>query len=139
MNSIYQIDQLGADKGNTYVLNDGQTKDSQPVRNVTKTDNGKVSTNAPTDGLAFHEIRHVSQSLNTGGLKFNEGKLQNAGTNDHSRGNMEIETYQSQFSFTGYKIGGKALYTPKVITPALIGSLKNEKGELLYPFMNSSK
>jgi RHS repeat-associated protein len=138
-NSINQIDQLGGDQDNTYVLNDGTTKDSPLVGDVTKADDGKVSIYAPSEGLAFHEIRHISQSLNSGGLKFINGNLQNAGTDDHTRGNMEIEAYQSQFSFTGKKIGGKIIYSPKAITYELIGSYRDKTGNLLYPFMNSSK
>lgn len=140
-NSMNDIDQLGADQDHTYVLNDGGTGDLRPVGNVTETDakNKIVSINATTNGLAFHEIRHVSQSLNAGGLKFIDGKLQNAGTTRESQGKMEVGAYQSQFSYTGYRIGGKTVYTPYAITPEFVGSLKNEKGELFYPFMNSLK
>lgn len=134
--SINDIDQLGKDQEYTYVIND---KQGGNTGNVTKRDDGKISINAPTTGLFFHEIKHVCQSLDSKELKFVKGELQNAGTTTESMGDNEVKAYQAQFSFNGYMPGRKGLYSPKEITFDLVGSMLDTQGKLLYPYMNQSK
>lgn len=127
------IDQLGNDQEHKYILND---KAEGNIGGVTKTQDGKVSINAPTDGLAFHEMKHVVQSLNAKGFLFNDGKLQNAGKTDEERGKMELSCYKTQFSYNGNIPGGGEIYSPNAVTSTMVGNMKDQRGNLLYPFMN---
>jgi len=101
---------------------------------------GKISINAPTVGLFFHEIKHISQSLNAKSLTFLRSKLQNVGTTNNEKGRNEVKAYQAQFSYTGFFTKDIQIYGPKAITPAMVGNIKDPKtGKLLYPFMDQSK
>lgn len=47
-----------------------------------------------------HEVTHVRQSLDAGGLRFStNGELLNAGVGIRSVSNMEIEAYKMQYSY----------------------------------------
>lgn len=133
--SKLDIDQLGVDQENTYVLNNpGGNKG-----NVTQGKDDKVYINAPTDGLAVHEIKHVRQSLNAGGLNFNDGVLQNAGTSNQERGMNEVNAYKAQFSLNGFFPRVKGMWSPNEITLPLIKGMKDSNGNLLYPYLSGGK
>ena len=129
--SISDIKQIGEDEINTYSLNQsgGGTHGD-----VTKGSNSKVTINAPTDGLALHEIKHITQSEKAGGLKFANGKLQNAGQTRQERINNEIQGYHSQFSLNGYIPGAGPIWSPLKITPTMIINMKDSNGNILYPY-----
>jgi len=129
--SIDDIKQLGDDEMNTYVLNQngGGTNGD-----VTQESNGKVSINAPTNGLALHEIKHITQSEIAGGLKFINGKLQNAGRNGDEKINNEVQSYKAQFSLNGNIPGGVPIWSPLNITPTMVRNMRNSDRTLTYPY-----
>jgi RHS repeat-associated protein len=129
------IDQLGSDKENTYVLNNPGGNDG----NVTQGNDGKVYINSPKNGLAVHEIKHVSQSLNAGGLNFNNGILQNAGTSNEKRGLNEVDAYKAQFSLNGFFPGVNGMWSPNEITLPLIKAMNDKEGKLMYPYLSEKK
>lgn len=94
--SINDIDLLGADENRVYAL----SKTDGGEHHVREGENGKVYIETSSDALSIHEITHVRQSLNSGGLKFSgDGNLRNAGTTIKGIANMEIEAYRMQFSY----------------------------------------
>jgi hypothetical protein len=107
--------------------------------NVTQGKDGKVYINAPTDGLAVHEIKHVGQSLKAGGLYFNNGVLQNAGTSNEKRGLNEVDAYKAQFSLNGHFPGVNGMWSPNEITLPLIKAMKDKEGKLMYPYLSEKK
>jgi hypothetical protein len=69
------IDVLGADENNVYKLS--QTNGGE--HKVRQGSDGKVYIETSSDALSIHEITHVRQSLNAGGLEFSSnGELINA-------------------------------------------------------------
>jgi len=125
------IDQLGNDKDHTYVIND---QGGGTLGNVTLKSDGKISINAPKTELAFHEIKHVTQSLNSRGLIFRGGNLQNDGLTRTERIKNEVQAYQFQFSFSGSIPEFGTIYGPRAITPAMVGNMKKPDGSLMYPY-----
>ncbi|MDR2407162.1 MAG: hypothetical protein LBE13_03495 [Bacteroidales bacterium] len=91
------IDRLGEDQNNTYALN----HISGGEHHVKQGNDGKVYIETSSDALSLHEISHVRQSLDAGGLKFEKGKSLNAYYNGTPKefSNMEIEAYQIQYSY----------------------------------------
>jgi RHS repeat-associated protein len=130
------IDKLEADQDHTFILNDAGGGYSG---NVTQNSDKKISINAPTNALAFHEIKHVSQSIKSGKLTFVNGKLQNPGTTNREKGNIELAAYKAQFAFKGAIPGGENLKKPSEVTYDLVSKMTNDKGKLLYPFMSKDK
>jgi RHS repeat-associated protein len=90
------IDLLGADPINTYAFSHIEGGS----HTVVKGDDGKIYIQTSSDALSVHEITHVRQSLETGRLKFYDGKLLNAasGTSEELFSQMEIDAYQMQYS-----------------------------------------
>jgi RHS repeat-associated protein len=127
--SIANIDLLGNDKENIYVI----SKNESSVGDVTKKEDGKISINAGTTGLIMHEIEHVSQSLNTGGLEFDSktNKLQYPKPDVGTQINAEMKAYQVQFSYNGYFPNGVSFWSPKDITPQMTGNITSG-GKILY-------
>ncbi|RRC96640.1 RHS repeat-associated core domain-containing protein, partial [Prevotella sp. OH937_COT-195] len=123
------IDVLGADQNNVYALssiNGGEHKVRQGI-------DGKVYIETSSDALSIHEITHVRQSLDAGGLKFsNNGELLNAGVGIRGVSNMEIEAYKMQYSydksFPG-SLGGRGLQGIDVHS---VGGIIND-GKHVYP------
>ena len=46
-----------------------------------------------------------------------------------------MEAYQVQFSYNGYWRHGISIWSPKEITPAMIGNITRD-GKVLYPDIN---
>ena len=96
---------LGDDPNNKYAFNqvDGG------MHRVWKGDDGVVYIDTSSDALSIHEITHIRQSLENGGLEFSEedGYLLNVGNKyaqtDIKRyevsSRMEVEAYQKQYSY----------------------------------------
>ena len=120
--SKIDIDQLGNDKDHKYVIND---QGGGTIGNVTLKSDGKISINAPNNNLAFHEIKHITQSLNSNELVFRGGNLQNEGSTKTDRMNNEVQGYQFQFSYSGTIPEFGTIYSPRAITPAMVGNMKN--------------
>ena len=82
------IDLLGADQSNVYAL----SSISGGKHKVRQGSDGKVYIETSSDALSIHEVTHVRQSLDAGGLRFStNGELLNAGVGIRSVSNMEIE------------------------------------------------
>jgi hypothetical protein len=125
------INRLGDDQKHTYVLNN-----NVKLGDVTKMSNGKISINGDGAQLSIHEITHVRQSLDAGGLNFDKytKKLQYTGPGVEIQANAELEAYQMQFSYQKNDFGtGNILYSPREITIQMIGNLKMADGTLIYP------
>ncbi|NME72564.1 RHS repeat domain-containing protein [Flammeovirga aprica] len=73
---------------------------------VVKGSNGVINIEGSNDGLHIHEIRHVVQSLKSGGLRFKGNKLLNAANikspyyKAETRNN-EVNAYRTQYAFDG--------------------------------------
>ena len=90
------IDLLGADQSNVYAL----SSISGGKHKVRQGSDGKVYIETSSDALSIHEVTHVRQSLDAGGLRFStNGELLNAGVGIRSVSNMEIEAYKMQYSY----------------------------------------
>jgi hypothetical protein len=124
------IDVLGADQNNVYTLS--QTNGGE--HHVRKSSDGKIYIETSSDALSIHEITHVRQSLEAGGLKFSKnGELLNAignvkvGSESWYKAitDNEVEAYQMQYSydlsFPG-NLGGKGLQGINVHS---VGNIRN--------------
>ena len=123
------IDVLGADQNNVYVL----SSISGGEHKVRQSSDGKVYIETSSDALSIHEITHVRQSLDAGGLKFStNGELLNAGVGIKGVAKMEIEAYKMQYSydrsFPG-SLGGRGLQGIDVHS---VGGIIND-GKHVYP------
>ena len=95
-----------------------------------------------SDAYSIHEITHIRQSLNSGGLKFNEaGYLLNSGIFSSPRNrlkdisNNEVEAYKAQYSFDkSFPIFINGIHEINIHS---VGNLKYENNTYLYPFINS--
>lgn len=133
-NSKADIDRLGDDKNNIYAL----SKISGGEHKVRQGSDGKVYIETSSDAYSIHEITHVRQSLNAGGLEFSaRGELLNSGKGKGESyfknvSEMEIEAYKMQYSydrsFPG-NTGGKGLYGIDVHS---VGNIRNDKGKVIY-------
>jgi hypothetical protein len=89
------IDKLGADQDHTYSL----SNISGGEHHVRQGNDGKVYIETSTNALSLHEISHVRQSLDAGGLEFKDGLLLNASQNIVGITANEVEAYKIQYSF----------------------------------------
>ena len=77
------------------------------IHQVWKGEDGKVYIDTSSEAMSIHEITHVKQSLESGGLEFSEGgKLLNAGSRLSPKdgryreiSKMEVDAYRMQYSF----------------------------------------
>lgn len=97
--TLNDIDRLDKDK-NKYAL-EYSNRDDLSV-SVTQT-KGVVYIGGSQSHEHIHEITHIVQSLNAGGLVFDSetGKLKNAATTMVGAADNEIEAYQRQYSMGG--------------------------------------
>lgn len=124
--TIREIDALGADEDNTYDLVRGDNQGGGK-HGVTKGSDGVINIYGSSDGLHVHEIRHVSLSLNSGGLVFRNRQL----TPTTPRGEVdEIEGYKAQFGYTGSG-PGSAGSDAQILDE--IANLKDGRGNYVYP------
>ncbi|EGJ99791.1 MULTISPECIES: DUF6443 domain-containing protein [Dysgonomonas] len=129
------IDLLGNDQNNTYALSSisgGQHK-------VRLGSDNKVYIETSSDGLSIHEVTHVRQSLDTGGLQFSpNGELLNAGIKSPASSRyarmsgMEVEAYQMQYSYDK-SYPGKTNNGLQGIDVHSVGDIR-DNGKLVYPF-----
>jgi hypothetical protein len=125
------IDLLGSDQSNTYVLSSisgGQHK-------VIQGSDTKIYIQTSSESLSIHEISHVRQSLNAGGLKFSSnGELLNAGIGVRGVAKMEVEAYQIQYSLDK-SFPGKTTKGLQGIDVHSVGNIQ-DNGKLVYPVIN---
>ena len=111
------IDRLDADQNNIYSL----SYISGGLHTVRQGRDNKICIETSSDALSIHEITHVRQSLDAGGLRFSSnGELLNAGIGIRGVGKMEIEAYQMQYSFDKSFPGSKEVKVFKVSISILL-------------------
>ena len=104
---------------------------------VVKASDGVINIEGSNTGLHIHEIRHVGQSIEAGGVKFNSnGQLLNAAkvfNGDYSKVyKNEVNAYQVQYSFDGsYPTGVSSL---KDINTKSLRDIKDDNGNYIYRF-----
>ena len=99
------IDRLGADPNNVYRLCNTVRDGKHFVRQ--SSDGTVIIETSGLNAMAIHEIAHIRQSLDAGGLQWSQdGRLLNAGTHPWARARNEIEAYQMQFSYDRSFPGG---------------------------------
>ena len=140
------IDLLGADQSNVYAL----SSISGGKHKVRQGSDGKVYIETSSDALSIHEVTHVRQSLDAGGLRFStNGELLNAGVGIRSVSNMEIEAYKMQYSYDRSFPGSLRGRGLQGIDVHSVGGITND-GKHVYPviyqysidlnkFLNSKK
>lgn len=91
------------------------------------------------DAFSVHEIGHVRQSLESGGLEFNDsGYLINSGTRESpgkqydAISKAEIEAYQIQYSYRPGSLP-KRIRNIFEIDVHYVGSIMNPDGSVGYP------
>ena len=125
------IDKLGADKNNTYAINNT----SGGKHFVRQGSDGKVYIESSSDALSIHEISHVRQSLEAGGLKFtHEGLLLNSGSGLKGKSNIEVESYQLQYS-VDQTFPGKNHNGIQGIDIHSVGNIKDDNQNYVYPII----
>lgn len=146
--AIDAIHQLGNDPNMFFFDQKGEGSDSY----VYKGNNRHVGIAKTSDATAVHEIIHISQFLNAGGLAFNkDNRLYNAGlfmSNDpieqlQKCAENEREAYKAQYAADSSPnkdtlpafLGKDGL---KGITIEKIGNLHNGRG-FQYPYINKYK
>ena len=131
------IELLGKDP-HIFVLSE---VDGEGAHMVRKGEHGKVIIETSQDALTCHEMAHVRQSLNSGGLSFSrEGKLRNAGmfvignqTNKINKiGDNEVEAYRIQYSVNPSSMPLRRSKLSQIDVD-YVGNLRNANGTLLYP------
>ncbi len=97
--SLSDIKTIGEAK-ETYALT-GPSQDDG-THGVLKDSKGVIQIEGSNTGLHLHEIRHIGQSIEAGGVKFNSnGQLLNSATTKAGGRNNEVNAYQIGFSFDG--------------------------------------
>lgn len=123
------IDLLGADQSNVYAL----SSISGGKHKVRQGSDGKVYIETSSDALSIHEVTHVRQSLDAGGLRFStNGELLNAGVGIRSVSNMEIEAYKMQYSYDRSFPGSLRGRGLQGIDVHSVGGITND-GKHVYP------
>ena len=123
------IDLLGADQSNVYAL----SSISGGKHKVRQGSDGKVYIETSSDALSIHEVTHVRQSLDAGGLRFStNGELLNAGVGIRSVSNMEIEAYKMQYSYDMSFPGSLRGRGLQGIDVHSVGGITND-GKHVYP------
>ena len=127
--SIKDIDFLGADQENKYAF----LKTTGGKHTVWKSkESGVVIIETSDEGFSIHEITHIRQSLEAGGLKFSkkDNKLLNSGSSAKQRADKEVEAYKMQHSYNGSFSGSTFL---KGINYKTVGNIQDENHKLVYP------
>ena len=131
------IDLLGHDS-QKYKLTQVSGEGAHKVR---LENNGTISIETSEDALSIHEITHVRQALDAGGLEFSaSGYLKNPGTRAKSSqqyiaiSEAEIEAYKMQYSYSP-----ESLPIPvdniSIINVHYVGSIKDPNGGYGYPMI----
>ena len=133
--SLSDIRSIGEAK-ETYTLSGPSHNDG--THGVVKNDKGVIQIEGSNTGLHLHEIRHVGQSIDAGGVKFNKnGQLLNAAATLSSARNNEVNAYQVQYSFDGsYPAGASSLND--INTQSLM-EIKTDDGRFVYEQLKDKK
>ena len=136
-NSREDIDFLGNEEETTFAF----LKTEGGRHSVKRSSSGKILIETSLDALSIHEITHIIQSWQAGGLEFNsEGNLLNAGVNAPTRdryqaiSNMEIEAYKRQYSFD-LSFPESGIRRLNDINIHSVGRIRDSSGEPVYPLI----
>jgi RHS repeat-associated protein len=126
--SLTDIKAIGEAK-ETYTLS-GPSK-SDGTHGVVKNEKGVIQIEGTNTGLHLHEIRHVGQSIEAGGVRFNsKGELLNSASTKAGGRNNEINAYQVGYSYDGqYPVPANSL---KDINAKSLMEIKREDGTPVY-------
>lgn len=126
--SLADVEAIG-NAAETYRLTGPSANDG--THGVVKGVDGVIKIEGSNTGLHIHEIRHVGQSIEAGGVKFNtNGRLLNSATTLRGARLNEVNAYQTQFSFDGsYPAGAGSL---KGINEKSLMQIKIEGGAKVY-------
>ena len=131
------IDLLGHDS-QKYKLTQVSGEGAHKVR---LENNGTISIETSEDALSIHEITHVRQALDAGGLEFSDsGCLKNPGT--RAKGlqryiaisEAEIEAYKMQYSYRPESLP-ISVDNISIINVHYVGSIKDPNGGYGYPMI----
>jgi uncharacterized protein YoxC len=111
---------------------------SDGTHGVVKNEKGIIQIEGSNTGLHLHEIRHVGQSIEAGGVKFNKsGQLLNAATTLEGARNNEVNAYQVQYSYdNSYPANASSL---KDINPTSLMKIKSPDGIVVYEKLKDEK
>ena len=136
-NSREDIDFLGNEEETTFAF----LKTEGGRHSVKRSSSGKILIETSSDALSIHEITHIIQSWQAGGLEFNsEGNLLNAGINAPTRdryqaiSNMEIEAYKRQYSFD-LSFPESGIRRLNDINIHSVGRIRDSSGGPVYPLI----
>ncbi|SPE77282.1 hypothetical protein FLACOL_01275 [Flavobacterium columnare] len=126
--SLADIKSIGEAK-ETYRL--GGPSQNDGTHGVVKGSDDVITIEGSNTGLHLHEIRHVGQSMEAGGVRFNSnGQLLNSAKTYEGGIQNEVNAYQIQYSFDGsYPAGASSL---KDINSTSLFNIKGESGEPVY-------
>jgi len=132
--SLADVKSIGEAKETYRLTGPSQTNGTH---RVIKGSDGSINIEGSSTGLHIHEIRHIGQSIESGGVKFNSsGELLNAASvinGDYSKiYNNEINAYQVQYSFDGSYPGGAS--SLKDINTKSLRDLKDDDGNYTYRY-----
>jgi len=133
--SLLDIKLIGNAK-ETYTLSGPSQSDG--THGVVKNDKGVIQIEGSNTGLHIHEIRHIGQSIDVEGVKFNkDGRLLNAATTLKGARNNEVNAYQVQYSFDdSYPIGASSL---KNINAQSLMEIRTDDGRSVYEQLKDKK
>ena len=127
-NSISDIKAIGEAKETYALAGAGQ---SDGTHRVVKDSKGIIQIEGSNTGIHLHEIRHVGQSIEAGGLRFNsDGQLLNSATTIVGGYANEVEAYKVGYSYDGqYPVSAGSL---KDINQKSLMDIKFEDGKSVY-------
>ena len=135
--SKYDIDLLSHDS-QIYKLTPVTGEGAHKVR---REKNGTISIETSEEALSIHEITHVRQALEAGGLEFSDsGFLKNPGTRAKSSeryfaiSEAEIEAYKMQYSYRPESLP-ISVANISIIDVHYVGSIKDPNGGYGYPMI----
>ncbi len=133
--SLTDVEAIG-NAAETYRLTRPSASDG--THGVVKGADGVVKIEGSNAGLHIHEIRHIGQSIEAGGVNFSKnGRLLNSATTLQGGRNNEVNAYQTQYSFDGsYPIGAGSL---KDINEKSLMQIKIENGKKVYEDLEEKK
>jgi hypothetical protein len=133
--SLSDVEAIG-NAAETYKLTGPSASDG--THGVVKGTDGVIRIEGGNTGLHIHEIRHVGQSIEARGVKFNkDGKLLNAATTLEGARNNEVNAYQTQYSYDGsYPAGASSL---KNINSTTLMNIKTKDGKTVYEVLKDKK
>lgn len=103
---------------------------------VREAEDGTVYIETSSDALSIHEITHVRQALNAGGLRFNDGMLLNPGNTvgRKAAADMEVEAYKMQYSYQPSSFS--SVTNLGDINYRSVWNVKDENGRIIYGYMH---